>query len=120
MSNVPEPAKFAQDLVAIALQLSPSEFVMLLSLGAECQLFNSPTLRRTVPQLMDMSCLSQPTVTKTLKSLAERGLVEVSPHVGPFPRTITLAFSALEAEANAAAPKPVPVPVVRKRTRRAA
>lgn len=119
MSSVPEPAKFAQDLVAIALQLSPSEFVMLLSLGVECQLYNSPTLRRTVPQLMDMSCLSQPTVTKTLKSLAERGLVDVSPHVGPFPRTLTVDFAALAAAADEVAPKPV-VPAVRKRTRRAA
>lgn len=113
MSNVPELKKFAQDLVRLALQISHSDFVLLMALGVECQGYGITTLRRTVPQLIEMSGLSQPTVTKTLKRLVDLGLLDVSPHAGPFPRTITMNFAALEALGN-------PVPVVRKRTRRAA
>jgi len=111
--NIPEPAKVAQDIVALALRLPLPDLIVLIVLSAQCQLYNSPTVHLSVGRLLKLTGLSQPTVTKALKRLSEIRLLDVSAHAGPFPRAITFRFDDLEAMA-------MPLPVVRKRIRRAA
>ena len=115
MSNVPEPAKVAQDIVSLTLHMSLPDLTMLVVLSAQCQLYNSPTIYMTVGDFLYLTGMSHPTIIKTLKRLSELRLIDVSPHAGPYPRAITFRFDDLEALALS-----LTVPKVRKRTRRVA